>query len=407
MIRELSSKVLEFGGPTTHTRCFLHTVNLVAKSLIREFDVKKPEADQALLAHDDVDSELEELSAEMDEEAGVTDEVDNDDGLVDEVELLDEKEQVALNKEIRPVKLALVKVSAQQKKTHRSQLMPQVRKLAYKIIHSTTIVLPAWYGILKDLSKPQTLMPRDVSTRWNSTFDMLDYALEHREAVDAVTQRRDLGLRRYELEDNEWVILQQLRDILKVRRPFPTHALLSWGTAAVHVLLIFIVCCLHLIDSKGRHTLLLARNTQPCDSDSSNGLRRQDAHHLFTQQEISALNSFVRSAGQKYTQPVLSAYGQVSHISNLNGYVCSIFTGFVLLTVVLVLHPQHKLSYFKGAQWEDDWIETAEQLVREEFERSYLSVNVNSDLECEEDVSESNGDISMVFFYLLFTWCSY
>ena len=100
MIHELSSKVLEFGGPTMHTRCFLHTVNLVAKSSIREFNVKKPEADQALLVHDDVDSELEELSTEMEDEAGVTDEVDNDDGLVDEVELLDKKEQVALNKEI-------------------------------------------------------------------------------------------------------------------------------------------------------------------------------------------------------------------------------------------------------------------------------------------------------------------
>ncbi|KAG1791479.1 hypothetical protein EV424DRAFT_1273999, partial [Suillus variegatus] len=38
MIRELSGKVLEFSGPTTHTRCFLHTVNLVAKLLIREFN---------------------------------------------------------------------------------------------------------------------------------------------------------------------------------------------------------------------------------------------------------------------------------------------------------------------------------------------------------------------------------
>ncbi|KAG2056065.1 hypothetical protein BDR06DRAFT_881182, partial [Suillus hirtellus] len=44
MICELSGKVLEFSGPTTHTRCFLHTVNLVAKSLIQEFDVKKGEA---------------------------------------------------------------------------------------------------------------------------------------------------------------------------------------------------------------------------------------------------------------------------------------------------------------------------------------------------------------------------
>jgi hypothetical protein len=60
-------------------------------------------------------------------------------------------------------------------------------------------------------------MPRDVATRWNSTFDMLNYALEHREAVDAVTQRRDLGLRKYELEDHEWAIAEQLRDVLKVR----------------------------------------------------------------------------------------------------------------------------------------------------------------------------------------------
>ena len=47
-------------------------------------------------------------------------------------------------------------------------------------------------------------------------FDMLNYALEHRDAVDAVTQRQDLGLRKYELEDHEWVIAEQLRDVLKV-----------------------------------------------------------------------------------------------------------------------------------------------------------------------------------------------
>jgi hypothetical protein len=61
-----------------------------------------------------------------------------------------------------------------------------------------------------------TNMPRDVSTRWNSTFDMLDYALVHREAIDAVTQRRDLKLRKFELADSDWVIAGQLRDVLKV-----------------------------------------------------------------------------------------------------------------------------------------------------------------------------------------------
>ncbi|KAG1841472.1 hypothetical protein C8R48DRAFT_620147 [Suillus tomentosus] len=34
MICELSSKLPEFSRAATHTRCFLHTVNLVAKLLI-------------------------------------------------------------------------------------------------------------------------------------------------------------------------------------------------------------------------------------------------------------------------------------------------------------------------------------------------------------------------------------
>jgi hypothetical protein len=37
----------------------------------------------------------------------------------------------------------------------------------------------------------------------------------------------------------------------------------------------------------------------------------------------------------------------------------------------LVLHPRHKLSYFKTAGWEQEWIETAKELVRDAFQRSY------------------------------------
>ena len=59
------------------------------------------------------------------------------------------------------------------------------------------------------------LMPRDVATWWNSTFDMLQYALEHRQAIDLVTQRHELGLQRFELTDDEWKVIQQLCDVLK------------------------------------------------------------------------------------------------------------------------------------------------------------------------------------------------
>jgi len=59
-------------------------------------------------------------------------------------------------------------------------------------------------------------MPRDVSTRWNSTFDMLEFAINYRRAIDAMTDKRKLGLGVYELDDREWTLVTQLRDVLKV-----------------------------------------------------------------------------------------------------------------------------------------------------------------------------------------------
>ena len=58
-------------------------------------------------------------------------------------------------------------------------------------------------------------MPRDVSTRWNSTFDMLDFAIAYRTALDDLTSNRDLNLRKYELEDDEWAVAINLRDTLE------------------------------------------------------------------------------------------------------------------------------------------------------------------------------------------------
>ncbi|KAG2139887.1 hypothetical protein BD769DRAFT_1310192, partial [Suillus cothurnatus] len=38
MITELADMVGHFGGKTARTCCFLHIVNLVAKSLLKQFD---------------------------------------------------------------------------------------------------------------------------------------------------------------------------------------------------------------------------------------------------------------------------------------------------------------------------------------------------------------------------------
>lgn len=38
-----------------------------------------------------------------------------------------------------------------------------------------------------------------------------------------------------------------------------------------------------------------------------------------------------------------------------------------------VLHPQHKLSYFNDLKWPQEWIKTAQALVREEFDNGYAA----------------------------------
>lgn len=63
---------------------------------------------------------------------------------------------------------------------------------------------------------PERLIPRDVSTRWNSTYDMLSVALEYQKVVDSMCADRVLDLRKYELSTREWTIARQLADVLKV-----------------------------------------------------------------------------------------------------------------------------------------------------------------------------------------------
>ena len=40
----------------------------------------------------------------------------------------------------------------------------------------------------------------------------------------------------------------------------------------------------------------------------------------------------------------------------------------------IVLHPYHKLSYFKTAGWEQDWIDTTKDLLWKEYEQPYKEV---------------------------------
>jgi hypothetical protein len=113
MIVKLADLLAGFPGKPNQTCCFLHIINLVAKSVIQQFDVAKGKADDAL---DKAEQELHILAEGIDlEDLEIQGEQkSNDDdveGWVDERNVLSIADHNALDVSICPVKLVLVKVN--------------------------------------------------------------------------------------------------------------------------------------------------------------------------------------------------------------------------------------------------------------------------------------------------------
>jgi hypothetical protein len=124
MVDELAVSLPNWSA-VNRTRCFAHIVNLIAKSLLKQFDVKPKKKKRDKETHNnesdhDLD-DLEELAAGLDdEEETMAQELDVDDddiededdveGWVDELEELTEEERKDLLMSIRPISRTLVKV---------------------------------------------------------------------------------------------------------------------------------------------------------------------------------------------------------------------------------------------------------------------------------------------------------
>jgi hypothetical protein len=127
MVTELAGSLPNWDA-SKRTRCFAHIINLVAKSLLKQFDVitgKKPaegEKESAEMDISDDEREFQELAAGLDEEERQMleelDDADDDDmegddddiGWVDELADMNERDREDLLKKIKPVSWVLFKV---------------------------------------------------------------------------------------------------------------------------------------------------------------------------------------------------------------------------------------------------------------------------------------------------------
>jgi hypothetical protein len=118
MLRELQWMLFDFPGPANRARCFTHILNLVMKSIMRQFDVPKAKKNNI----DEVTKELFKLAGEIEEEEDAEirengadgddeDGPDNFEGWIDERSTMSEEALKELDKSLQPVRFLLTKVS--------------------------------------------------------------------------------------------------------------------------------------------------------------------------------------------------------------------------------------------------------------------------------------------------------
>jgi len=217
---------------------------------------------------------------------------------------------------------------------------PQLQKLAFKIINSTTVLQPMWYAYLEELKLSKRVIPQDVTAQWNSTFEMLDFCLKYQPAIDKMTTDRKTDLRSLELNNTDWDIARQLRDVPKVFK----DATLFFSRATPN--LATVIPAMDLIDQRLTTDSINRKLAAPIQSAIS--LAQKTLNKYYTKTDLSEVYRIA-----------IGAHDLV-HLT------------IVLMCCCTVLHPRHKLTYFKKVSWETEWINTAEEIVHEEFKRSYM-----------------------------------
>jgi hypothetical protein len=164
MVDELFIHLPNFPGQKGCVCCFDHILNLVAKCILQLFDSK---------VIDEVVKEVWESESESKFDGNsevIWGNFEKGDDKAEDEDTLDTPrlDHEAIKEAVKPVSSVLHKVSSCLQSDKAGNRLTfsnlQLQKLSYKVIYSTTIVLPAWRSICAELKLKVCQIPHDIST---------------------------------------------------------------------------------------------------------------------------------------------------------------------------------------------------------------------------------------------------
>ena len=159
---------------------------------------------------------------------------------------------------------------------------------------------------------------------------MMRFALNYRDAIDSITADKTLNLRKYELFTEDWDIIQDLANILQ-----------QYKAATIHF-------------SKNSASIATVIPTMDRLTDGLNTVTKKPYHAAI-------------KAAMKLARAKMNRYYSLTDSSSA-------------YRIAMVLHPGMKLEYFRQHKWEDDWVDEAENLVREEYIGRYELMKEGDDV---------------------------
>ncbi|EKM76036.1 hypothetical protein AGABI1DRAFT_14520, partial [Agaricus bisporus var. burnettii JB137-S8] len=153
---------------------------------------------------------------------------------------------------------------------------------------------------------------------------MLEAAIAYRSVYDALTAHKDNGLRMYELSDEEWELAEQLSEVLQIFK--------------------------EATEFFSRKNESLLSSVIPVMDDIDETLQTSIDDKKYSTALLHALTLGRRTLNKYYSHTDASE----------------------LYRIALILDPRYKIMYMRDAHWPSAWVDTAEALVREVFERDYV-----------------------------------